>query len=323
MNIRFLALSWVWVLSCLSIGATHAQTYPDRPVHLVVPFTAGGAQDVIARLVGQKLSEAMGQPVVVENKAGAGGVIAAQEVAHAAPDGYTLLLSTGAQITIAPSLQRDLGYDPRSFVHIAHLVDAPLVLVANPSVPLNTVKEIVDYSKAHKGELNCASTGNGSYTHLTLELFKSLTGADITHVPYKGAAPAINDLLAKQVQLLFTSTASAQPFTSSSRLRPIAVTSTRRSAAMPDVPTFAEAGVRDLDVSVWIGISAPAKLPAAVTERINSEVNKLLQDKDVRSRLGTLGAEPAGGTSAAFEAMVKSDATRWATIIREKGIKAD
>jgi len=316
-----------WLVACITFLLTalaQAQGYPDRPVHLVIPFTPGGAQDVIGRLVGQKLSEALGQPVVIENKAGAGGVIAAQEVARAAPDGYTLLLSTGAQITIAPSLHRDLNYDPvRDFTHVVHLLDTPLVLLANPAVPVNTVKDVVDYAKAHKGELNCASTGNGTYTHLTLELFRSLTGADITHVPYKGAAPAFTDLMAKQVQLMFTSTASAQPYTSTNRLRAIAVTSAKRTSMLPNVPTFAEAGVKGLDVSVWIGISAPAKTPAAVVERLNAEVNKLLKDQEVLARLEQLGTEPAGGSAAAFTAMVRADAQRWSELIRKSGIKAE
>jgi tripartite-type tricarboxylate transporter receptor subunit TctC len=316
-----------FVIACLALllaTAVHAQAWPDRAVHLIVPFTPGGAQDVIARLVADKLGAALRQPVVVENKAGAGGVIAAQEVAHAAPDGHTLLLSTGAQITIAPSLQRQLTYDPvRDFTHIVHLLDTPLVLLANPDVPVKTVKEVVDYAKAHGGQLNCASTGNGTYTHLTLELFKSLTGADITHVPYKGASPAFTDLMAKQVQLMFTSTASAQPYTSTNRLRPIAVTSSRRTAMLPDVPTFAEAGVAGLDVSVWIGISAPAKTPASIVERLNAEINRLLKEKDVQARLAQLGAEPAGGTAAQFGAMVQADAQRWAELIRKTGIKVE
>jgi tripartite-type tricarboxylate transporter receptor subunit TctC len=316
-----------FVVACtflLAAAFAQAQGYPDRAVHLVVPFTPGGAQDVIGRLVAQKLGDALGQPVVVENKAGAGGIIAAQEVARAAPDGYTLLLSTGAQITIAPSLHRDLNYDPvRDFTHIVHLLDTPLVLLANPDVPVNTVKDVLDYARAHKGELNCASTGNGTYTHLTLELFKSITGADITHVPYKGAAPAFTDLMAKQVQVMFTSTASAQPYTSTKRLRAIAVTSPKRTSMLPDVPTFAEAGIKGLDVSVWIGISAPAKTAAPVVERLNAEVNKLLKDREVLARLDQLGTEPAGGTAAAFTSMVRADAQRWSDLIRKTGIKAE
>jgi tripartite-type tricarboxylate transporter receptor subunit TctC len=301
-----------------------AQDYPVRAVQLVVPFTPGGAQDVIARIVAEKLGAALGQPVVVENKAGAGGIIAAQEVAHARPDGHTLLLSTGAQITIAPALRHDLSYDPvHDFAHVIHLADAPLVLLANPSVPVHTVKEVLDYARARKGQVNCASTGNGTYTHLTLELFKRATGTDLTHIPYKGAAPAFTDLLSGQVQLMFTSTASAQPYTSSGRLRAIAVTSPRRSAMLPDTPTFAEAGVKGLEVSVWIGISAPRDTPPRVIERLNSELNRVLKDADVQARLTALGTDPVGGAAATFATMVKADGERWSELIRATGIKVE
>jgi tripartite-type tricarboxylate transporter receptor subunit TctC len=301
-----------------------AQGYPAHAVQLVVPFTPGGAQDAIARIIAEKLGAALGQPVVVENKAGAGGIIAAQEVAHAKPDGHTLLLSTGAQITIAPALRHDLSYDPmRDFAHVMHLADAPLVLLANPSVPVHTVKDVLDYTRAHKGQVNCASTGNGTYTHLTLELFKRATGTDLTHVPYKGAAPAFTDLLSGQVQLMFTSTASAQPYTSTGRLRAIAVTSPRRNTMLPDTPTFAESGVKGLDVSVWIGITAPRGTPPPVVERLNGELNRVLKDPDVQSRLAALGTDPAGGTPAAFAAMVKADAERWGELIRTTGIKVE
>jgi tripartite-type tricarboxylate transporter receptor subunit TctC len=309
---------------CLYGLPGHAQDYPARAVHLVVPFTPGGAQDVIARLVADKLTAALSQPVVVENKAGAGGIIAAQEVAHAKPDGYTLLLSTGAQVTIAPALRRDLAYDPsHDFVHVVHLADAPLVLLANPALPVRNVRDVLDYAVAHKGQVNCASTGNGTYTHLTLELFKHITGADITHVPYKGAAPAFTDLLSGQVQLMFTSTASAQPYTSTNRLRAIAVTSSRRNAMLPEVPTFAESGVDGLDVSVWIGISAPAGTPPQAVTRLNGEVNRLLKESDMQNRLAALGTEAAGGTPAAFAAMVSTDADRWSKLIRATGIKVE
>ena len=312
------------VALALCAATVSAQDYPTRAVHLIVPFTPGGAQDVIARVVADKLAIALGQPVVVENKAGAGGIIAAQEVARAAPDGYTLLLSTGAQITIAPALRQDLPYDSlRDFTHVVHIGDAPLVLLANPSLPVRTVKEVVDYARTHKGQLNCASTGNGTYTHLTLELFKRESGADLTHVPYKGAAPAIADLLAGQVQLMFTSTASAQPYTSGNRVRAIAVTSAKRNAMLPDVPTFGESGVHGLDVSVWIGISAPAKTPARIVERLNADVNRVLKDSDVDKRFVAFGTDVVGGSAAAFQSMVKADADRWAALIKATGIKPE
>ena len=312
------------LLAAAALPATAlAQPYPTKPIRLLVPFTPGGSQDVIGRLLAQKVSESTGQPVVVENKPGAGGQIATQEEARAAADGYTLLLSTGAQMAIEPALNAKAGYDPlRDFVHVIHLGDAPLVLLAVPSLPVTGVKDLIAMSKAKPGSINTASTGNGTYTHLTLELFKAASGADLTHVPYKGAAPAFNDLMGGQVQTMFTTTASAQPYTSSQKLRALAVTSPKRSPMMPDVPTFAEAGV-PLDVSVWIGIASPAATPPAVVERINGEFNKALSAPDVRARLAALGVDPAGGTTADMTQFVRSDAERWAQIVRQANVKVE
>ena len=305
------------------VSGAFAQGYPDKPIRLLVPFTPGGSQDVIGRLFAQKVGEALGQSMVVENKAGAGGLIATQEAARAAPDGYTLLLSTGAQLAIEPALNPRAGYDPsKDFVQVVHVADAPLVLLAVPGLPVANVKELIALSRAKKATINTASTGNGTYTHLTLELFKAASGADLTHVPYKGAAPAFNDMLAGQVQTMFTTTASAQPYTSTQRLKALAVTSPKRSPMMPDVPTFTEAGV-PIDVSVWIGISAPAGTPAPVVERLNAEFNQALVAPDVKAKLATLGVVPVGGTSAAFAQFVKDDAERWAKIIKSAGIRIE
>ena len=318
--IRLLLVLMAGLTICVNAAA---QPYPSKPIRLLIPFTPGGSQDVIGRLLAQKVSEAIGQPVVVENKPGAGGLIATQEEARAPADGYTLLLSTGAQMAIEPALNAKAAYDPiKDFVHVIHLGDAPLVLLAVPSLPARDVKEVVAMSKAKPGSINTASTGNGTYTHLTLELFKAASGADLTHVPYKGAAPAFNDLMGGQVQTMFTTTASAQPYTSSQKLRALAVTSTRRSPMMPDVPTFAELGV-PLDVSVWIGIAAPAGTPAAVVERLNGEFNKALAAPDVRSKLAALGVDPAGGTSAQMTQYVRNDAERWAKIVKAANVKLE
>jgi len=311
------------LMGVVPAGAARAQAYPAKPIRLIVPFTPGGSQDVIGRLFAQKVGEALGQQIVVENKAGAGGQIATQEVARAAPDGYTLLLSTGAQMAIEPSLNPKVGYDPmKDFVHVVHLADAPLVLLATPALPVGSVKELVALSKAKKGEVNTASTGNGTYTHLTIELFKAASGADLTHIPYKGAAPAFTDVLGGQVQTMFTTTASAQPYTSTNRLKALAVTSPRRSPMLPDVPTFAEAGV-PIDVSVWVGIAAPAGTPPAIVDRLNAEFNKALAAPEVKARLATLGVDPVGGGAAAFAQYVRSDGERWAKIIKSAGIKAE
>jgi tripartite-type tricarboxylate transporter receptor subunit TctC len=313
----------VSLVSLLMAATAGAQAFPTKPIRLIVPFTPGGSQDVIGRLFAQKVGDALGQTMVVENKAGAGGLIATQESARSAPDGYTLFLSTGAQMAIEPALNAKAGYDPlKDFVHVIHLADAPLVLLATPTLPAPTLKDLIALSKAKKGSINTASTGNGTYTHLTLELFKAASGADLTHVPYKGAAPAFNDMLGGQVQTMFTTTASAQPYTSTQRLRALAVTGANRSSMMPDVPTFAEAGV-PLDVSVWIGIAVPTGTPAPIVERLNAEFNKALAASDVKARLAQLGVDPVGGTSADFTQYVKSDTDRWAKIVKSANVKID
>jgi len=324
MQLHRLLASVLLVCTALAPAIVGAQTFPSKPIKLVVPFTPGGSQDVIGRLLAQRVGEALGQQIIVENQAGAGGQIATQSVARAVPDGYTLLLSTGAQMAIEPNLRPNVGYDPlRDFVHVAHLGDAPLVLLAIPSFTPNTVKEVVDYSKANKGKVNTASTGNGTYTHLTLELFKAATGADLTHIPYKGASPAFSDLLGGAVQTMFTTTASAQPHLASNKVRAIAVTSARRTAMLPNVPTFVESGVPGLEVSVWIGLSAPAKTPPAVVERLGREFAAALARPDVRERLAALGVEPAGTQSDAFTQMIRNDIERWARVIKNANIRVE
>ncbi|MEO8303386.1 MAG: tripartite tricarboxylate transporter substrate binding protein [Betaproteobacteria bacterium] len=312
------------LLFAATVPTAGAQPWPSKPVRLIVPFTPGGSQDVIGRMFAQKVSESLGQPVVVENKAGAGGQIATQEVARAAPDGYTLLLSTGAQMAIEPSLRANVGYGPmKDFTHVVHLADAPLVLLAVPALPVANAKELLAYAKANPGKVNTASTGNGTYTHLTLELLKAATGANLTHVPYKGAAPAFTDMLGGQVQTMFTTTASAQPYTSTNRLKALAVTSKKRSPLFPSAPTFAEEGVPQLDVAVWIGIAAPAGTPPAVVARLSADFNKALASPEVREKLATLGAEPVGGTPESFTQFVQGDIERWAKIIAAAGIKPE
>ena len=310
----------------LSAGAAAGQRaiasdYPTKPIRLLVPFTPGGSQDVLARLVSTPVSQSLGRTIVVDNRPGAGGLIATQEVARANNDGYTLLLSSGAQMAIAPALRHDVGYDAaKSFVHVVHLIDAPFVLIAYPAFPANSVKELVAYSRANPGKVNTASTGIGTYTHLTLELFKSLTGADLTHVPYKGAAPAITDLMSRQVQTMFTQTASAQPYTSTNRLKGLGVTAPKRAAAMPDVPTFAEQGVK-LNVSVWVGISAPAGTPRPVVDRLSREFARALPE--VKDKLAALGQEVNGTSGEAFTRMVRDDVALWAKIVKAAGVKVE
>jgi tripartite-type tricarboxylate transporter receptor subunit TctC len=320
-----LAASWALAASAVANAAERvAQAYPTKPIRLLVPFTPGGSQDITARLVSAPVQQALGQNIVVDNRPGSGGLIATQEAARSTPDGHTVLLSTGAQMAISPALHAKPGYDPlKSFVHIIHLTDTPLVLVVHPGVPVNTVRDFIAYTHANKGKVNVASTGNATYTHLTIELFKSLTGADVTHIPYKGAAPAMNDLLSRQIHGLFTSTSSVQPQIAAARVKALAVTSGKRSGALPDVPTFAEAGVPNLSVSVWVGISAPVGVPPPAVERLAREFGRALQVSEVRERLVTLGAEPNGETGAAFTRMVREDVARWAKIVKAAGVKLE
>lgn len=302
----------------------HAQDFPTKPLRLLVPFTPGGSQDVAARLISAPVAQALGENIVIDNRPGSGGMIAAQEAARAPADGYTLFMSSGAQMSITPALRAKVGYDPlKSFVHVIHLTDTPMVLIASPALPVSNAKDLVAYSLANRGKLNTASTGNGTYTHMTLELFKLTTGADLTHIPYKGAAPAINDLLGRQVQTMFTSTASAQPYTSTGRLKALGIAAPKRSRAIPEAATFAEQGIAGVEVSAWVGISMPAGVRPAIVDRLAREFATALNIPEVRERLTSLGAEPAGGSASAFANMVRDDVQRWAKVVRSAGIKIE
>ncbi|MGZ5089671.1 MAG: Bug family tripartite tricarboxylate transporter substrate binding protein [Burkholderiales bacterium] len=322
-----IVLTLVYAFGAVSVSAAARDAvaaYPAKPIRLLVPFTPGGSQDVTARLIAVPVTQSLGRNIVVDNRPGSGGLIATQEVARANNDGYTVLLSSGAQMSIAPALRRDVGYDPmRSFVHVIHLTDTPLVLIAHPAFPVTGVKELIAYSKANPGKVNTASTGNGTYTHLTLELFKMTTGADLTHVPYKGAAPAITDLLGRQIQTMFTVTASAQPYTSTGRLKALGVSAPKRSPAMPDVPTFGEQGVPNFNVSAWVGISAPAGTPLPIVDRLAREFAGALKQPEVRDKLLALGAEPAGTSGEAFARLVREDVALWAKTVKAAGVKLE
>ena len=321
---RWLAL--IGMLAATAPAMTQAQAYPTKPIRFLVPFAPGGSADVVARLLGASAGQALGQNLVIDNRPGSGGLIATQDTARANADGYTMILSSGAQMGIGPALHARAGYDPvKDFVHVIHLTDTPLVLIAHPALPVTGAKELIAYTQAqaNRGKLNTASTGNGTYTHLTLELFKSLTGADLTHVPYKGAAPAINDLLGRQVQTMFTATASAQPYTASHRLKALGVTSSKRSASMPDVPTFAEQGVAGITVSAWNAISMPAGVASGIVSRVATEFAKTMQAPEVRTRLTMLGAEIVGVTGEPVARMVREDVARWSKVVKSAGVKVE
>jgi tripartite-type tricarboxylate transporter receptor subunit TctC len=298
----------------------HAQ-YPQRAIKMIVPFPPAGATDVVGRIVAQKLTERLGQSVVVENRPGAGGAIGSDLVAKAAPDGYTILMATASTHSIGPSLQK-LPYDPiRDFAAITHVADVPNVLVVSPKLPVSSVKELVAYAKANPGKLNYASSGVGTIIHLNAELFKMLTGTDIVHVPYKGSALSIPDMAAGNIGMLFDSLASVMPHIKAGNVKPIAINAQKRSHLMPEVPTLAEAGLPAFDRYTWFGMFAPAGTPADVVRRLQTEVVAALKTPDLRERFDAVGAEPVGSTSEQFVERIKSDATRWAEVIRKADVK--
>jgi tripartite-type tricarboxylate transporter receptor subunit TctC len=301
-----------------------AQGYPARPVRLVVPFPAGGTTDILARAAAQKMSEAWGQQVVVDNRPGAAGNIGAELVAKSAPDGYTLLMGTVGTHAINASLYSKLPYDPvKDFAPVILVAGVPNVLVIGPALPVNSVQELIAYAKANPGKLNFASSGSGTSIHLSGELFKTLTGVQMTHVPYKGSAPALTDLMGGQVHLMFDNLPSSLAFIKAGKLRALAVTSTARAAALPDVPTLVEAGVPGFEASSWFGILAPAGTPRDVVMRINGEVAKWLASPDARDKLSGQGAIPAGGTPEDFARHIKGEMAKWAKVVKESGAKVD
>jgi tripartite-type tricarboxylate transporter receptor subunit TctC len=313
------------LVAALSMCAAYpaaAQDYPVKPVRLIVPFTPGGSQDVIARLFAQKLTESLKQQVVIDNRGGAAGLIAAELVARAPRDGYTLFLITGGPISLAPALHPKLAYDPvKDFAPITQLVDTAMALIVVPGLPVKTVADLVALAKAKP--LNYGSTGNGSISHLTMEALKHATGIDVTHVPYKGAAPAMIDMLAGQVSLMFTSTASAAPYIASGKLRMLAVASKKRSAMMPDVPTLIESGVKNFESTVWVGVAATGGTPQPVIRRLHDELMRALHAPDMQARLAPLGAEPVGSTPEQFAALIKADIARWAQVVKASGVRLD
>ena len=318
---RFTCCTAAALFACAALPAT-AQNYPDKPVRMIVPFTPGGSQDVIARLFAQKLTESLKQQVVIDNRGGAAGLIAAELVAHAPKDGYTLFLITGGPISLAPALHPKLPYDPiKDFAPITQLVDTPMALIVTPSLRAKNIAELIAVAKANP--LNYGSTGNGTISHLTMEALKHAAGINMTHVPYKGAAPAMIDMLAGQVSLMFTSTASAAPYVASGKLRMIAVASKKRSLMMPDVPTLIESGVRNFESTVWVGMAATGGTPQPVIRKLHDELIHALNAPDMQARLAPLGAEPVGSTPEQFAALIKEDVARWAQVVKASGVRLD
>ena len=326
LSIRFaaLALAGAGALLPSPLALAQPSAYPTKPIRLVVPFPAGGTTDILARAAAQKLTEAWGQSVVVDNRPGAAGNIGSELVAKAAPDGYTLLMGTVGTHAINPGLYAKMPYDHvKDFVPVILVAGVPNVLVVNPSLPVNSVAELIAYAKANPGKLNFASSGSGTSIHLSGELFMSMTGARMTHVPYKGSAPALQDLAGGQVQLMFDNLPSSLALIKAGKLRALAVTSAARAAALPDVPTIAESGVPGFEASSWFGILAPAGTPAPIVAKIDAEVAQWLASPDARERLLAQGANAAGGTPDDFARHIAAETAKWAKVVRDSGAKVD
>ena len=303
---------------------TFAQNYPVKPVRLIVPFAAGGNVDITARQIAPGLSELLGQNFIVDNRVGAGGVIGAEAVAKAAPDGYTLMMGSNSTVSVAPSLYPKLAYHPvRDFAPVSLVATTPFVLVVHPSVPVKSVKELIALAKTKPGRLAMASGGTGSSNHLVGELFQSLTGAKFTHVPYKGAGPAGVDLMAGQVDLLFDQLSSSVGPLKSGRIRALAVTSAARTAVFPEIPTMKEAGVADFEVTNITGVLAPAGTSAEIIGRLNAAILKVLGSASVKERFAGLALEPAPSTPEQFSVYIKEDFARWTKVVRDASIKVD
>jgi tripartite-type tricarboxylate transporter receptor subunit TctC len=311
-----LALAAVLVLAASTAAA---ETYPDRPVTMIVPYAAGGSSDILARLIGERMGKTLGQQIVVDDRAGAGSRIGIEIVAHAAPDGYTLLLADMPH-TIVPAIQKGVRYDPvRDFTPIGLIGTASMVVFVNPAVPAATIQDFVALAKADPGKITVASGGIGSTTHLTAELFQAKTGTRLTHVPYRGAGPAMSDLMAGHVQTGFTTLATASAALESGAVRALAIASDKRLASRPAIPTLREAGI-DLVVEHWWGVLAPAGLPPAIAARLTSELQAVLDTPDFAARLQPLGVAPAHATPEQFRALIAADTARWADIVKAVGI---
>ena len=305
-------------------GAAYAQAYPTKPIRFVVPYPPGGPLDTVARLLGAKVGEAMGQPVVVDNKPGAGGNIGADIVAKSPPDGHTILMGAVATHAINPTLYKSIPYDAvKDFVPVTQVASTPNVLVVNPSVPANNVREFIAYARANPGKLNFGSGSTGSAGHLAGELFKSMAGVEMAHIPYKGAAPAMQDLVAGQIQLMFDNLASSLGQVRAGKVKALAVTTAKKAALAPELPTIAESGLPGFDISTWFGIFAPAGTPKAAIDRLHAEFTKALAAPDVREKMPNLGAEPVGSSPEAFAAYIRSEADKYAKVIKASGAKVD
>ena len=310
-------------LLCIAVPA-QAQSYPTKPIHLIVPFPPGGGNDTVARAIAQQLGPDLGQPMVIDNRPGAGGSVGAELAAKAPPDGYTLFLAGVGSHAVNPNVHAKLPYDPvKDFAPVTLLASAPSVLVVNPAVPARTIGEFTAYARANPGKLNYASNGNGSAAQLAAAMYESLAGVRMVHVPYKGIAPAMTDLMGGEVQLMFGTIVALVPHIQAGKLRALAVTSRKRSALLADVPTLAESGLPDYHAGSWYGVLAPAGTPRPIIDRLHATIVKALQQPEVAQRLAAEGAEVIGSTPEEFAAHIKAELARVAGVVRAAGIRIE
>jgi tripartite-type tricarboxylate transporter receptor subunit TctC len=324
MNTRSALTLALALTGALALGHTHAQTYPTKPVRIIVGFPAGGPTDIVTRMIAPRMAEALGQPVIAENRAGAGGVIATEQVSRAAPDGYTLIMGTIGGIAVAMSLVPNRGYDTlRDLAPITQAVTVTNLLVVHPTVPANSVKELLALARAKPGQLNYASSGSGTVTHLAGELFKLMGKVDIVHVPFKGGAPALTALISGEVDMSYENSLVVMPHVKSGRVRALAVTGERRSQLLPDLPTISEAALPGYSASGWYGLFAPAATPRPIIERMNAEAVKALRAPEVVKALSSQGAEPVASAPEAFAAFVRAEIDKWAKVVKAAKMKME
>jgi tripartite-type tricarboxylate transporter receptor subunit TctC len=320
---RSLTAALAGALGCLAAPAVLAQAYPSKTVRLVVPFAAGGSTDIVARTISARLTEMWGQSVVVDNRAGGGTVIGTEIVAKSPPDGYTLLV-TPAPFTINPSLLKKLPYDAlNDFTPIMLINTTPLVVVVNPSVPARSIKELIALAKSKPGKLNFGSSGTGGSNHLAGELFNAMAGVKMVHIPYKGNAPALTDLVGGHVDLLFNGLTSAFALIKADKIRALAVTSRERSPVFPDLPTVSEAGLKGFEAVAWNGLSGPAKLPREIVTKVNTDVIKIVNAPELRERLKAEGSDPVGSTPEQYAAFLREEIAKWAKVIKFANVQAE
>ena len=323
--ICFVLIPFFWTLMfAMGINSAFGQAYPGKPIHLIVAFPPGGTTDVVARLIGQKLSESWGQPVVVDNRPGASGIIGTEIAAKAQPDGYTLLMGYITTHSINPSLYGNLPYDPvKDFAPVSWIAAAPLLVMVHPSVPVKSVKELIALAKSKPGQLSYASGGNGSPPHLAGELFKTMAGVDIAHVPYKGSAPAMVDVLGGHVPVYFDGIVTTLSQVKAGKLRALGVTSAKRSPSAPEIPTVAESGLPGFEVISWWGMVVQSAVPKEIVSKLSAEIVKIVQMPDVKERLAAQGAIPIGSTPEQFASHIKAETAKWGKVIKECNVKVD